>query len=292
MSPRVPHRRSGRRGFTLAELLVASIIGAFVIGATYAALSQVIRGRDGATGRQQAFSRAALAAELMARDVEMALRDADLRFAKVQVTRGGSTAEPRDELLVFTAQPRPVRPWSGTPEGVERESHYRVLPSGLGATGGPATALWRRVDPVPDQTPDGGGIAAPLVDGVVALSVVAADSEQWYDQWDSDSDGLPHAVRITVWATDDPGRYRAVARRTVAIDRVPVPAPPPEETDDTSTGTGTTPPAGGNTGGTGGAGGGGGGGGGGAGGGGGGTPRGGGGGAGGGGGGGGGGAPR
>lgn len=291
MSPRVAHRRSGRRGFTLAELLVASIIGAFVIGATYAALSQVIRGRDGATARQQAFSRAALAAELMARDVEMALRDADLRFAKVQVTRGGSTAEPRDELLVFTAQPRPVRPWSGTPEGVERESHYRVLPSGLGANGGPATALWRRVDPVPDETPDGGGIAAPLVDGVVALSVVAADSEQWFDQWDSDSDGLPHAVRITVWAMDDLGRYTAVARRTVAIDRVPVPAPPPEETDDTSTGTDTTPPAGGNTGGTGGAGGAGGGGGG-AGGGGGGTPRGGGGGAGGGSAGGGGGAPR
>lgn len=244
------------RGFTLAELLVASIIGAFVIGATYAALSQVIRGRDGATGRQQAFSRAALAAELMARDVEAALRDADLRFATVRVTRGGSTAEPRDELLVFCAHPRPLRPWSGTPEGVERESQYRVLPSGLAAPGAPATALWRRIDPVPDETPDGGGIAAPLVDGVVAVSVLAADSEQWFDQWDSDIDGLPHAVRITVWAVDDSGRHRAAARRTVAIDRVPPPAPAPEEENpDASTDGNSTTGVGGATGGSGGTGG-------------------------------------
>ena len=174
--------------------------------------------------------------------------------AKVQVTRGGSTAEPRDELLVFTALPRPLRPWSGTPEGVERESHYRVMPSGLVAPDAPATALWRRVDPVPDETPDGGGIAAPLVDGVVALSVLAADSEQWFDRWDSDIDGLPHAVRITVWAADNTGKYRAAARRTIAIDRVPPPAPTPEEEaeDSASDGNATTG-GGGTTGGTGGA---------------------------------------
>lgn len=247
-----PHRQPGR-GFTLVELLVASIIGALVIGATYGALSQVIRGRDGAAARQQAFSRASLAAELIARDLEGALRDADLRFAKVAIQNAGTTVEPRDELVLFTAHMHPARPWTEQAEGPERESHFRIMPSGLTAPGSVATSLWRRVDPVCDETPDGGGLAAPLVDGVVSLAAEAADSEQWYEDWDSDIDGLPHAVRFTVVATDDSGRYRAAARRTVAIDRVAPPTPTIEEEEPATDDTGSTATGGnGSTGATGG----------------------------------------
>lgn len=255
----LPRRQPGR-GFTLVELLVASIIGALVIGATYGALSQVIRGRDGAAARQQAFSRASLAVELIARDLEGALRDSDLRFAKVAVLNAGTTVEPRDELVLFTAHMHPARPWTEQAEGAERESHFRIMPSGLTGPGSAATSLWRRVDPVCDETPDGGGLAAPLVDGVISLAAEAADSEQWYEDWDSDIDGLPHAVRFTVVATDDSGRYRAAARRTVAIDRVAPPTPTLDEEEDAATeepattepgGTGSTGGTG-NTGGTGG----------------------------------------
>lgn len=243
-----------RGGFTLAELLVAVVIAAFVVGATYGALSQILRGREAITARQSAFSRASLAAELVARDLESALRDADLIAVKFAIVPGGSAAEPRDELILFSYHPMPLRPWTEQPEGAERESHFRIAPAGLSGTAAPSTSLWRRIDPVPDETPDGGGLAVPLVDGVLTLDLSAADSESWYEEWDSDYDGIPHAVRVTVTASDDLGRTIARARRTVALDRVPAPiAPLSEETEEEpANDTGNT----GNTGGTGNAGGG------------------------------------
>lgn len=251
-------RRAHRRAFTLVELLVAAIIAAFVVSATYAALSQVVRGRESASARHQAFSRASLAAELIARDLECALRDADLIAAKFAVIKGGSSTEPRDELVLFTFHPSPLRPWTEQAEGAERESHYRIAASALAGETGPAFSLWRRIDPVPDETPDGGGLAMPLVDGVLTLELAAADAESWFDEWDSDFDGIPHAVRVTVTAVDDSGRSTARARRTVAIDRVPAPYVAPYEEAETApagdtgaTGGTTTPAPTGGTGGTG-----------------------------------------
>ncbi len=236
-----------RRAFTLAELLVAIVIAAFVVGATYGAISQVIRGRESASARQQAFSRATMAAELIARDVESALRDADLIAVKFAIIPGGNSAERRDELVVFSYHPAPLRPWNEQPEGAEREAHYRVAPSGLTSPGAASLSLWRRIDPVPDETPDGGGLASPVVDGVVTLELGAMDAETWYEEWDSDFDGIPHAVRITVTATDDQGRMTARARRTIAIDRVP---PPFEEVYEEEAETDTSQPSTGGTGGT------------------------------------------
>jgi type II secretion system protein J len=243
-----------RRAFTLAELLVAVVIAAFVVGATYAALSQVIRGRESVSTRQQAFARASLAAELIARDLEGALRDADLIAVKFAVVAGGSSTEPRDELILFSHHPSPLRPWTEQPEGAERESQYRIGPSGLQPSAGPATSLFRRLDPVPDETPDGGGLVSPLVDGVLTLDFAAADAESWYEEWDSDYDGIPHAVRVTVTATDDTGRATARARRTVAIDRVPAPIAKAYEEgeEEPATDTGTTTPSNGGGGTTGG----------------------------------------
>ncbi len=252
--------RDDARGFTLAELLVAIVIAAFVVGATYGALSQVIRGRESVTARQQAFSRATLAAELIARDLESSLRDADLIAVKFGIVKGGSSAEPRDELMLFSHHSSPSRPWTEQAEGAEREAHYRIAASGLEPQKAPQFSLWRRIDPVPDETPEGGGVASPLVDGIVMLKVEAADAEGWFDEWDSDRDGIPHMVRVTVTAVDDAGRGSARARRTVAIDRVAEPtAQVYEEAGAEESGTGsttnpptatppTTPPATGGTG--------------------------------------------
>ena len=179
-------RSGSSHAFTLVELLVATVIAAFVVGATYAGLSQVIRGRESVSARQEAFSRASLAADLIARDLESSLRDADLIAAKFTIVQGGTSTEPRDEIFLFSFHPVPLRPWTEQAEGGEREAHYRIASSGLGTNAGPATSLWRRLDPVPDETPDGGGLAIPIIDGVLTLELAALDSESWYDEWDSD----------------------------------------------------------------------------------------------------------
>lgn len=211
---------TARRGFTLVELVVAAVVAALVAGSASMALSQLLNLKARSAGREQAFGRADAAAASIARDVENTLRDYDLTFAKVAVTDGGDDAQAKDEILLLGHSARRARARDDTPEGGEYELQYRVAPLNSDPK---SSALWRRIDPAHDDSIDAGGVASALVAGVSGLQIQAYDGDQWLETWDSDNDGLPHAVRVTVTAKSDDGRVTAMARRVVAIDRVPIP---------------------------------------------------------------------
>ncbi|MCA9309952.1 MAG: prepilin-type N-terminal cleavage/methylation domain-containing protein [Phycisphaerales bacterium] len=229
-------RTSRTSAFTLIEVLVAVTIAAGVAGAVTIAISRAADARDAARSHQQAHSRADVAAERIAMDLSASLRDGDLYFARVAVLDASAKDKARDVLLLYAKSLRDsVRDADEAPEGCEYEVQYRLeasvtppsQPRGAvrdawGSRPRPAT-LWRRVDPVPDEMPEGGGVAYPLVDSVTSLSVEAFDGDRWYDIWDTDFDGYPHAVRVIVEAVSDDGRQSATARRVVAMDRVPLP---------------------------------------------------------------------
>jgi prepilin-type N-terminal cleavage/methylation domain-containing protein len=226
-------------GFTLAELLVGVIVLSLVTGATTAAVARLARARSGAIAQHQAQSRAHRAAAMIASDVARVARDHDLIHARVLVTDEREANRDVDELLLIIRSLQPVRGLFGVPEGADFEVQYRVDESGEGGIASERNVLWRRVDPSLDEYQDAGGVATPLLEGVVALSLEAhrGPDEDWEEEWDSDIDGYPYGVRIVVTATDDEGRREAVARRVVAIDRVPL---PPLSTDAEVTTTTTT----------------------------------------------------
>jgi hypothetical protein len=252
---RPPRRREScaARAFTLAEIIVATIILAFLAGATTLALSQSARARDASLGRLEAHLRAESAASRIAQDVENTIRDTEVFFTRLLVTDGpGAAGMDRDSILLYARSTKLVRPRAEQGEGGEYEVQYRLqpsppLPAGQPAQPGaarrepPPTAyvLWRRCDPVPDEVYDGGGVAAAIVDGVTSLSILASDGNQWFKSWDSDNSGYPHAVSITVTAADNAGRYTATVRRVVALDRTPLPVNP-VDTSTTSGSSGTT----------------------------------------------------
>jgi hypothetical protein len=132
----------------------------------------------------------------------------------------------RDELLLFSSRFAAVRANRYQGEGSEYETQYRVEEDALGA------ALWQRRDPFPDRWPDAGGMATPIVDGIIAINLEAYDGEAWYPDWDSDVHGLPWAVRISVTAVGQPvgdeaqidPRMLVTLRTIVAIDRIIPPA--------------------------------------------------------------------
>jgi type II secretion system protein J len=237
---------SRRTGFTLVELIVAAIIVAGLTSAVTIAISQTLKARTGSDARQSARIRADAAVSRIALDVHDAVREGDLFHARVLITDGAVAGAARDELLVFSRSMRVVRPNASTPEGAEFEVQYRLAADALGARAGgttpktPGMTLWRRVDPIPDDTPDGGGVVSPVVQGVVSLSIEAFDAEAWRASWDSDRDGYPHAVRVIASATSNDGRVTQVARRVIALDRVPLPyaAERPDESDDEEAGGG------------------------------------------------------
>jgi type II secretion system protein J len=220
-------RTSSGRGFTLVELVVAGVISALLAVATAGSLSSILRARGRAEARESAFSRAEVGAARIARDLQSLARDPGLVHAHLVLTPGGNQ-EPQDSILMLTRSLTPVRNFEELPEGGLYEVQYRIAADAAGE--GPA--LWRRIDPGLDPVLDGGGIAAALVRGVVALQLEASDGTDWFEDWNTDRDGLPHAVRITVTATDDRNLVRSTARRVVSVDRVPIPPPAEEESDD------------------------------------------------------------
>ncbi len=240
-----------RAGFTLIELIVSSILLALFAGATASAVIKTVRSRDDTAARREAFARAELAASRIAADVTTTVRDPNLLFSRVLITDDGGdgirNGDARDELLVFSRSLAPVRG-----DGVEanineagtREVQYRLVRTdesfaraGRGS-GSPGMTLWRRVDPTADNAYDAGGVASPICDGITSLSIEAMDSQNWYETWDSDDYGYPHAVRVTVTAMSTGNRpVFATIRRTIALDRTPYPTGEPEDesaTDDST----------------------------------------------------------
>ncbi|XOV75198.1 MAG: type II secretion system protein GspJ [Phycisphaerales bacterium] len=118
-------------------------------------------------------------------------------------------------------------------EGGEFEVQYRLATRSTGVGGrqfsdrgrvfyedaseGELGVLWRRVDPQPDETPEGGGVVFPVMEGVTEFSVEALDVDRWVGDWDSDEQGYPHALRITVRVTE-PRTYGSPRREAYAPD--------------------------------------------------------------------------
>jgi type II secretion system protein J len=224
-------RTAARRGFTLLEMIVAGAMAALILAAVTFALSQLGRSRNTTVARLESSVRARAALDTIRRDVASVVRDADLVNTRVLV-RSGTASTPagtfdRDDLLLVSTRLSPTRENAFGGEGIEYETQYRVEPDSRGAT------LWQRRDFAPDRWLDAGGVATPLVEGVVGLRVEAYDGLAWFDDWDSDLDGLPWAIRVTVSTLPDSTDARrgetrnlVTLRTTIAIDRI---VPPPQE---------------------------------------------------------------
>jgi len=224
---RLNSRRAG--GFTLVELIAASVIVAMIGAATALVIFRMSRTARGSAA-QEAFARADAGAALMARDVLTASRENDLTFAKLSIAHGGQTdpAQARDSITVLSLCGRPVRALPSHNESPAHEVQYRVdKPQGTDGREAPLSSLMKREDPNPDEYLDAGGVVTPVVPGIVGLRIQAYDGTNWFDDWDTDSDGYPHAVRITVSASSDDGRVVRVSRRTISLDRTPLPVVAP-----------------------------------------------------------------
>ena len=237
-------RASTSRGFTLIELIAASIIVAMIGTSITLVVSRMIKAKSVSTGRD-AFTRADAGAALIARDVVNAVRDQDMFHAMLRVQGSGGSGGlgadaqmARDTVLVLARASRQVRPILQVNEGPYHEVQFKVDADDT-APGG--SSLSKREDPNPDEYPDSGGVASIAVPGIVGLRVQATDGESWFDTRDSDSQGYPHAVRVTVTAISSDGTTRKSARRVIPLDRIPLPVDQAASTAPTTTTPATTP---------------------------------------------------
>jgi hypothetical protein len=254
---------AARRAFTLAELVVAGLIAAIVVGAVGASLSQLARTRTVARVRLDSHLRTSMALDRIRREVQAAIRSDDLFDSRLMIVDDTVSAPvgdlDRDELLVFNTKVRPVRERTYSGDGQEWETHLRVEEDEIGS------ALWMRTDAVPDDVDRGGGMAEPIMSGIIGVKFEAYDGAMWRDEWDSDIDGMPWAVRVTISGTgrpdgedpfEDPRDLLSLST-VIPLDRVMppyVPLDPSAQPGADGTGAGGVAGAGGGGGGGGGAG--------------------------------------
>lgn len=227
-----------KRGVTLVEVIVATVITTIVVGGTTVAIGQSLASVRSSELRERVRAKADLAAGRIAADIADTVRDGDLYWARVLVEDGRVADRAADKLLLIALPPDAARSTGdggleGEPEGPEYEVQYRIgsAQGGVGGDDQPAPTqtaiLWRRLDPAFDEHVDAGGIASPAAQDIWSLSIEAFDGNAWATSWDSDELGYPHALRVIVEARgEDPIRgtpERATARRVVALDRAPLP---------------------------------------------------------------------
>jgi hypothetical protein len=250
-----PVAASARRAFTLAELVVAGLIAAIVVGAVGASLSQLARTRTVARVRLDSHLRTSMALDRVRREIQAAIRSDDLFDSRLLIiadtVRSPVGDIDRDELLVFNTKVKPVRERTYSGDGLEWETHFRVEEDDLGA------ALWMRTDAVPDDVDRGGGRAEPIMSGIIGLKFEAYDGAMWRDEWDSDIDGMPWAVRVTISGSGAPDgvdpfedpRDLLSLLTVVPLDRVPPPFVPVDPSTQQPDGSGGGLAAGGGAGG-------------------------------------------
>ncbi|MBA4039642.1 MAG: hypothetical protein C0468_04860, partial [Planctomyces sp.] len=233
-------RRAGARGraFSLAEIIVALVIIGLIGAAVIVSVLRLNASRDAAAARRQANQRAQAALALILRDLGSVAREDDPARSRVFIEPGGggpapdgSAAGARASVRVVAHAATPVRATAAHPEAPTHEVSFRLLDGPITAESPEAAAaqLWRRADPNPDEYLDAGGVAAPVVSGIAGLAVEAADQDfNWLSSWDSDLDGMPQAVRVTVTAVGSAGGRgaTATARGVASFDRTPLPTDP------------------------------------------------------------------
>jgi len=213
------HTRA-RRGFTMIEFLLAGILLAGVLLAMGMAIQQVAKARNITRGRIDAHLRADAAMRMVRRDLISLLRRDDLYYTRVLLQSNSTRQEgadlDRDEIIIFNNRLQATRDIRYNGDGLEFETHYRIEDDELGPV------LWQRRDAMPDAYPRGGGIITPVVEGILELQIEAWNGMTWFDQWDSDEEGLPWAFRLTVTASGAAAGQPA-AEHPTAILRTVVP---------------------------------------------------------------------
>ena len=202
------NRQSPNAGFTLLEILVATIISGFVALTAAASLQAVIRSRDKIDASIEATAELNLAIRMIGDDLRNIARNrgndnCNLVGALMPLEDMAST-----NLKVQAVRRSKARP--DQPEGDVYEVEYYLL------TDEAKSQLMRRVWPYPDAEDEPAGILSAIADNLTGFDISYYDGEAWENEWPEDMTQLPHLVKVTLAARTP--EQRQTIRRSVLVN--------------------------------------------------------------------------
>jgi general secretion pathway protein J len=205
LSPRTSIRGrnppSALRGFTLAEVLVASTISGFVAVVAVGALNALAGSAQTVNRTTETTSEIRFAARMMARDLANLYRDPNPQNMKLLGSSEG-TALGGPPFLTFYMTAR-AKARANQPEGDVYEVEYflgtrQQQTARAEESSQDNTVLFRRLWPNPDKEREPGGILTPIAENIGIFQVRFWDGKQWTDQWTEEMQSLPECFEVTL----------------------------------------------------------------------------------------------
>jgi len=188
------------KGFTLAEVLVASTISAFIALVGVGALKAVSDSAQIVNHASETVGEVRFAARTLAGDLANLYRDPDTKNMKlVGASQGSATGGP--PYMTFYMVGR-AKARAAQPEGDVYEVEY-VLGQRQQEEAGTnieaeSTVLFRRLWPNPDEEREPGGILTVIAENIVIFQIQFFDGEQWADEWPEEMESIPDLIEVTL----------------------------------------------------------------------------------------------
>lgn len=179
-------------GFTFVELMVASIIGAFIAIVAVGVLKAVSSSAERVNDNIEQSTHVKYAAKLIALDLANVYRDR--RAANMKMV-GMIDEDSGSSVLTFYTVSR-VKARYDEPECDIYEVEYRVLVSEDEDEG--KSSLMRRFWPNPDAEREPGGILTAIADGVNGFFVRYYDGNKWQVEWPEGQEELPELLEVSI----------------------------------------------------------------------------------------------
>jgi general secretion pathway protein J len=182
-----------KKGFTLVEIMIASMLGAFIMLVAVGALRAITATSERMSGTIDAASEVRFAAGRIETDLINFYRDSNSLNCRL-IGKVGEAGEGLITSLLFYAVGR-TKARMDQPEGDVYEVEYYLVKEGTEAK------LFRRLWPNPDKYLKPAGMLTVLAENIEQFTVRYFDGQKWQDQWSSEQmEMLPDMVEVTLMA--------------------------------------------------------------------------------------------
>lgn len=195
-----------KSGFTLVEVLVASMIGAFVALAAVGTLRTIAASAEMVDSNIRTAAEVRFASNTVARDLMNLYRDKDIESMRLIGGIEESSEDVVSWLTLYTVGRAKAR--IDRPEGDIYEVEYYLLRDGE------KSVLMRRLWPNPDKESEPGGMLTVIAEDIGVFVVSFFDGEEWQVEWPEQMKSIPELVEVTV-AAKQPKRADIIAETFV-----------------------------------------------------------------------------
>ena len=194
-SPKLRHTRTP--GFTLLEILIATIISAFVALTALASLQAVTKSRDKIDTSINVAAELNFAARMIANDLRNVARTSG--SANLIGIAPPIEDVPAAHLIVQTVNRAKARP--GLPENDIYEVEYFIRTNEEEEEEEEEQSqLMRRIWPNPNRDDEPAGIMSCIAENITEFRFAYYDGQEWLTEWPESMTELPHLVELTLSA--------------------------------------------------------------------------------------------